>query len=170
MVEERAQEVFRRYLFSLIHIALEKYGNNWTKVQLHVKTRSSAQIRSHAQKYKLKMMYDEAQEKFKTMKEEDRFFFKIVKAKKRNQKKPDTNVTSSSLTSSKQCVLFEVEKNNNTHLAIPESYEEDKQSSQSSDRPVKSPPTKKRFIDYSFTKKIFAIVKGSSSKKEKTNT
>lgn len=31
-------------------------------------------------------MYDEAQDKFKEMKEEDRFFFKIVKAKKRNQK------------------------------------------------------------------------------------
>jgi len=28
-------------------------------------------------------MYDEAQEKFKGMKEEERFFFKIVKSKKR---------------------------------------------------------------------------------------
>ena len=51
-----------------------------------VKTRSAAQIRSHAQKYKLKLMYDDAQEKFKTMKEEERFFFKIVKAKKRKGK------------------------------------------------------------------------------------
>jgi len=31
-------------------------------------------------------MYDDAQEKFKTMKEEERFFFKIVKAKKRKGK------------------------------------------------------------------------------------
>ena len=51
-----------------------------------VKTRSAAQIRSHAQKYKLKLMYDDAQEKFKSMKEEERFFFKIVKAKKRKGK------------------------------------------------------------------------------------
>ena len=45
-------------------------------------------------------MYDEAQEKFRDLKEEDRFFFKIVKAKKRNQKienKPK---------------LFDVEKSN----------------------------------------------------------
>jgi hypothetical protein len=32
-------------------------------------------------------MYDEAQEKFKTMKEEERFFFKVVKTKKRNKGK-----------------------------------------------------------------------------------
>ena len=32
------------------------------------------------------MMYDEAQQKFKNMKEEDRFFFKTSKAKKRIQK------------------------------------------------------------------------------------
>jgi hypothetical protein len=31
-------------------------------------------------------MYDEAQEKFKDMKEEERFFFRIVKSKKRNKK------------------------------------------------------------------------------------
>ena len=34
-------------------------------------------------------MYDEAQEKFKNMKEEERFFFKIVKAKKRKNKDED---------------------------------------------------------------------------------
>jgi hypothetical protein len=54
---------------------------------LIVKTRTAAQIRSHAQKYKLKLMYDEAQEKFKTLKEEERFFFKVVKAKKRKGNK-----------------------------------------------------------------------------------
>ena len=74
-----------RYLNFII--ALDKYGNNWQKVQLVVKTRTAAQIRSHAQKYKLKLMYDEAQEKFKTMKEEERFFFKVVKTKKRNKGK-----------------------------------------------------------------------------------
>lgn len=67
-------------------LALEKYGNNWQKVQLVVKTRTAAQIRSHAQKYKLKQMYDEAQEKFKHLKEEERFLFRIVKAKKRKPK------------------------------------------------------------------------------------
>jgi hypothetical protein len=34
-------------------------------------------------------MYDEAQEKFKNLKEEERFFFKIVKAKKRKNKGDD---------------------------------------------------------------------------------
>ena len=31
------------------------YGNNWKKVKKYVKTRSSAQIRSHAQKYLIKL-------------------------------------------------------------------------------------------------------------------
>jgi hypothetical protein len=50
------------YLIQLIFfiIAMEMYGNDWTKVQDHVRTRNAAQIRSHAQKYKLKVMYDQA--------------------------------------------------------------------------------------------------------------
>ena len=79
-----------------IFIALDKFGNNWQKVQTIVKTRSAAQIRSHAQKYKLKLMYDEAQEKFKGMKEEERFFFKIVKSKKRKGGKNEAQPTYSS--------------------------------------------------------------------------
>lgn len=35
--------------------ALEKYGRDWVKVQKKVKTRSLAQVRSHAQKTFLKM-------------------------------------------------------------------------------------------------------------------
>ena len=41
-------------------------------------------------------MYDEAQEKFKGMKEEERFFFKIVKSKKRKGGKNEVQLTSSS--------------------------------------------------------------------------
>jgi hypothetical protein len=44
-------------------------------------------------------MYDEAQEKFKGVREEERFFFKIVKSKKRKGGKNEVN-TSSSITSS----------------------------------------------------------------------
>jgi hypothetical protein len=36
-------------------------------------------------------MYDEAQEKFKSVKEEERFFFKIVKSKKRKPKQEPAN-------------------------------------------------------------------------------
>ena len=87
-------------------IALEKYGNNWQKVQQLVKTRSAAQIRSHAQKYKLKLMYDEAQEKLKEKKLEERFFFRIVKSKKRKPKQePSKGVAATG--SSK---LFDVKK------------------------------------------------------------
>lgn len=35
-------------------------------------------------------MYDEAQEKFKGLKEEERFYFKIVKSKKRKGGKNET--------------------------------------------------------------------------------
>ena len=31
------------------------YGNNWKKVESHVKTRTSTQIRSHAQKFLIKL-------------------------------------------------------------------------------------------------------------------
>eukprot|EP00826_Nyctotherus_ovalis_P064535 TRINITY_DN9470_c0_g1_i10.p1 TRINITY_DN9470_c0_g1~~TRINITY_DN9470_c0_g1_i10.p1 ORF type:complete len:157 (+),score=31.19 TRINITY_DN9470_c0_g1_i10:141-611(+) len=31
--------------------AMETYGNSWEKVRLHIGTRTTAQIRSHAQKY-----------------------------------------------------------------------------------------------------------------------
>jgi hypothetical protein len=41
-------------------------------------------------------MYDEAQEKFKGMKEEERFFFKIVKSKKRKGGKNEPQHTPSS--------------------------------------------------------------------------
>ena len=45
------------------------YGNNWKKVKKYVKTRSSAQIRSHAQKYLIKLnkkyhSYDFGKNKF----------------------------------------------------------------------------------------------------------
>ena len=45
------------------------YGNNWKKVKKYVKTRSSAQIRSHAQKYLIKLnkkyhTYDFGKNKF----------------------------------------------------------------------------------------------------------
>jgi len=43
-------------------------------------------------------MYDEAQEKFKGMKEEERFFFKIVKSKKRKGGKNEGLEQSSSST------------------------------------------------------------------------
>ena len=36
--------------------ALTLYGKNWSKVHKHVGTRSSAQTRSHAQKYFNKLM------------------------------------------------------------------------------------------------------------------
>jgi SHAQKYF class myb-like DNA-binding protein len=36
--------------------ALEIYGKNWNKVHRHVGTRTSAQTRSHAQKYFNKLM------------------------------------------------------------------------------------------------------------------
>lgn len=39
-------------------------------------------------------MYDEAQEKFKGMREEERFYFKIVKAKKRKGGKNELNTNS----------------------------------------------------------------------------
>ena len=45
-------------------------------------------------------MYDEAQEKFKNMKEEERFFFKIVKAKKRKNKGEEDFSESHSATAS----------------------------------------------------------------------
>jgi SHAQKYF class myb-like DNA-binding protein len=35
--------------------ALKKYGKQWKKVEEYIKTRSGAQIRSHAQKYFLKI-------------------------------------------------------------------------------------------------------------------
>jgi hypothetical protein len=41
-------------------------------------------------------MYDEAQEKFKGLKQEERFFFKIVKSKKRKGGKNEAEPTSSS--------------------------------------------------------------------------
>ncbi|CDW76038.1 myb-like dna-binding shaqkyf class family protein [Stylonychia lemnae] len=63
--------------------ALEKYGSNWIKVQNAVKTRSAAQIRSHAQKYKLKMAYIESQSKLRSIAQRDNFMFKILKSKKR---------------------------------------------------------------------------------------
>ena len=31
--------------------AIRLYGRNWVKVAMHVKTRNSVQVRSHAQKY-----------------------------------------------------------------------------------------------------------------------
>ena len=49
------------------------------------------------------MMYDEAQEKFKGVKEEERFFFKITKSKKRKDKHEAKGTSSSK--------IFEVEKN-----------------------------------------------------------
>ncbi len=36
------------YLFEIL---LERYGKNWRKIQEHIKNRSLAQIRSHAQKH-----------------------------------------------------------------------------------------------------------------------
>lgn len=42
------------WLILIFTVAMGQYGNNWVKVQEIVKTRSSAQIRSHAQKFKLK--------------------------------------------------------------------------------------------------------------------
>lgn len=36
-------------------------------------------------------MYDEAQEKFKTMKEEERFIFKTTKSKKRKEKETNSS-------------------------------------------------------------------------------
>lgn len=39
--------------------AVEKYGRNWIEVQKKVKTRSIAQVRSHAQKVFLNMSKDD---------------------------------------------------------------------------------------------------------------
>ena len=101
-------------------------------------------------------MYDDAQNKFKDMKEEDRFFFKIVKAKKRNQKiesKPK---------------IFDVEKSNKEEEQTDNKKErksqsvdskEENKSQKSSNSDQQSPPKKKLKLDYSFAKKIFGIVK-----------
>ena len=35
----------------LVFVALRLYGKEWKKVENHIKTRSGAQIRSHAQKF-----------------------------------------------------------------------------------------------------------------------
>ena len=40
-------------------VAIEKYGRNWVEVQKKVKTRTLAQVRSHAQKVFLNMSKDD---------------------------------------------------------------------------------------------------------------
>ena len=56
MVKRRTLEVYRRYnkfhIFMLnFIIAMTLYGKDWKKVEMHIGSRSGAQIRSHAQKF-----------------------------------------------------------------------------------------------------------------------
>jgi len=54
--------------------ALHLYGKNWNKVHIYVGTRSSAQTRSHAQKYFTKLQKKntkEAQDEFKLLNRKD---------------------------------------------------------------------------------------------------
>lgn len=104
------------------------------------------------------MMYDEAQEKFKGLKEEERFFFKITKSKKRKDKHETKGSTSSSLGGMK---LFDVEKNHgrkDQENIVEAKLENDMNSSGGSDQQLEA-PKKKSKLDYSIAKKIFSIVK-----------
>lgn len=53
MEKRRTREVFRRYTHQ-INIAIRLYGRRWKKIEQHIGTRTSTQIRSHAQKCFLK--------------------------------------------------------------------------------------------------------------------
>lgn len=53
MDQRIASQISRGYFF--IHLGLEQFGKDWRKIEIFVGTRSGAQIRSHAQKYFIKM-------------------------------------------------------------------------------------------------------------------
>jgi len=42
-------------------VAVRLYGKNWSRVEEHIGTRDGAQIRSHAQKYYLKLVKEKGQ-------------------------------------------------------------------------------------------------------------
>eukprot|EP00826_Nyctotherus_ovalis_P000731 TRINITY_DN10028_c0_g1_i20.p1 TRINITY_DN10028_c0_g1~~TRINITY_DN10028_c0_g1_i20.p1 ORF type:complete len:237 (-),score=6.23 TRINITY_DN10028_c0_g1_i20:345-1055(-) len=51
-------EEHRRFLegtFIVLRVAIKLYGKNWKKIEEHIGTRNGTQIRSHAQKYSLKL-------------------------------------------------------------------------------------------------------------------
>ncbi len=53
MDERRASKI--PWGYPIIHLGLELFGKDWKKIENHVITRSGAQIRSHAQKYFIKI-------------------------------------------------------------------------------------------------------------------
>jgi len=57
--------------------AIEKYGNMWTKVKEHIKTRTCDQIRSHCQKYLESMLRRKIEE---TKKNNPRAVFAVYKS------------------------------------------------------------------------------------------
>jgi len=55
MEKRRTREVLRRYSIKT-NIAIELYGKQWNKIATYIGTRTSTQVRSHAQKYFLKSL------------------------------------------------------------------------------------------------------------------
>ncbi len=134
-------------------------------------------------------MYDEAQEKLKDKKVEERFFFRIVKSKKRKPKQEP----SKGLTTAGSSKLFDVKKyvvpnSSSSNKELPSSgsdgsetgEDNKKDSSNQSMRSRSEEPREthqqaieskhltepKKALDYSLTKKLFNIVKKTSTKEK----
>lgn len=116
------------------------------------------------------MIYDEAQEKFKNLKEEERFLFKTVKSKKRKPKQ-DPNVANRISMGGLTGKIFAVKKyavpsnGSCSNKGLPSSSSSSgdegtakKSSNESMHSNEKEEETPKK-KDYSFTQKIFNIVK-----------